>query len=1610
MLTDDSKTSSSTSNPWEATNETNDSNSMNQSLIICEPCIARCHQGHKGIRYMYSSPPNLPRALAHSLFSSIRGNSNIDDSEKKNPYLDASNPSKRFIYCMCREVSSITAGTRQLKKVNNAEKGIIDSSETGEDQVVPSAPTSSVFMCQATVISQDQRVFQTKARQLRNEILRQQKYDEKFPPIYACTPPLIDHPLSHDHSKKVNSCTCCYSDPAQGNYNKYIKRIEEIRNKLSNQSNQIQENIDEYDAFDKEENCYDDEKIKYKKFLKEKNDYLFSFLDKLPIELDEENLQFNNLRRSWSGWQICRICPFKDQISMKFCIKKWVGRLEKALFLRDELKKKEAILKKEKRREIKQKRKQNLLVDSDSDVEIESDDEDYIKFRETLVSYDLKLLDETIEDDPTEIRDAFFNFSSGDSSSDESDESESDSEDEESKLDNKSLSTMNSSKLSEERSSSTFGKKSSVEEEPSDTFSKFQNSIETISTFDSSDDSSDDNFGGDPFNDEKSDDEEEYMKKKLKTIKSSLKNINYLHSFDDFFNLNGTITNKKKINSSFYFLKKFIQNIKKKKLNQQNQIINEIGDEYPEINDWIQVYDSEEKKELDFGDEVLCTRIFSLEKAYAKIIGKHKPGFYKVRFMKSSQQSVPPSAAGNRIPKKQSKFDEEEYNDEILPRSHIQLLSKRKFYFNMRTGASSWSIKNVIVSILNTRRVKMNLMKNIMKKKKKNIIKKKKMMMMIREQQLSLLNKSNSSSNLMLEEDDEDDDDDDDDDDENLEKFDDDDEYYQILKPFDHLFSSHSLKLPMSAFVELIGNNSILRKSYNEEFYEYFIPFLNERIWVRNSIYNRDKMVVRIQQWWRKKKFKSSSLYFLSQELFSSKLLYNISSLLLDEDPTKASADSKKNFNYDLSKKKKNEVLKIHSTYSYTLSNTHSLSQILSPLPSYSSCAQSQAFSFSSPLFVSFYNIERGGWGYLFRRSVPLNTLVDKDGEEWNEILDTNFSGENFYVCEGGTLGEEERQLKVEHYYDFTFNKWQLVNMEGEPATSNESFNENNIGIVRKIETVMSKNHKNLLNIDTKRYQDFHIDLNNIPYVEARQQQLKQYLKRLSILFHLNVSTSSTSTFLSNYFFFEDQIRFQWSRPPIITTKLINNDIDEDSDKSDDNDEEDPDVEMTKDDNEANEKKKLVKSNSKKIINNTKDTVNQEKKEENKFNPKDDPTFYHYPDFFDDEAKLKKSEMKWKLIIKRQHEKEARIKHQNNIKKVLTMKNMMNKLKSVAFKLQEQARIEKENQEAAETGEDKYNENKSSNVNNIIPEIKLDIHTRLYKSRQDKIALEAKLREAKRQEEEGAARQRKVKIALALVLAYLRRRYYQKYPQLKAKSDFNEDDEDEEVKKYLDKIDQENEAEKLNSQDDFDFDLNDNVPTNESSNPKDKLLQLKKSVQSNFGGNYDLQENDSTFVPPPPPKLSRAALMSLSRSLEMKLTMNDIIKKRDILKKELNEKKKITQLRLINIEKILTMTRSSSLLALKKIDSYELNLKNTTKNIPKFASKNQKNLSISIPSLDLNSADSNGASNTSLEISMSSPRTLLRRKMIRNLHIAMKRQEYRFILCSFGCGDWFRMV
>ena len=98
-------------------------------------------------------------------------------------------------------------------------------------------------------------------------------------------------------------------------------------------------------------------------------------------------------------------------------------------------------------------------------------------------------------------------------------------------------------------------------------------------------------------------------------------------------------------------------------------------------------------------------------------------------------------------------------------------------------------------------------------------------------------------------------------------------------------------------------------------------------------------------------------------------------------------------------------------------------------------------------------------------------------------------------------------------------------------------------------------------------------------------------------------------------------------------------------------------------------------------------------------------------------------------------------------------------------------------------------------------------------------------------------------------------------------------------------------------------------------------------------------------------RLSRADVLNITRSIEMKFLMNERIEKRNKLQIELAQVKKEKEERTEWMEHALQER----------------------------------------------------------EVQMTTPRSLNRRKIIRRVHMAMKRQKEQLIICEWGCGDWFHV-
>jgi hypothetical protein len=98
-------------------------------------------------------------------------------------------------------------------------------------------------------------------------------------------------------------------------------------------------------------------------------------------------------------------------------------------------------------------------------------------------------------------------------------------------------------------------------------------------------------------------------------------------------------------------------------------------------------------------------------------------------------------------------------------------------------------------------------------------------------------------------------------------------------------------------------------------------------------------------------------------------------------------------------------------------------------------------------------------------------------------------------------------------------------------------------------------------------------------------------------------------------------------------------------------------------------------------------------------------------------------------------------------------------------------------------------------------------------------------------------------------------------------------------------------------------------------------------------------------------RLTRADVLNITRSIEMKFMMNEKIEKRNALQEALSQLKRDKEDRQYSMEQTLLER----------------------------------------------------------EVQMTTPRSLNRRKVIRRIHMAMKRQEESLIICEWGCGDWFHV-
>ena len=88
---------------------------------------------------------------------------------------------------------------------------------------------------------------------------------------------------------------------------------------------------------------------------------------------------------------------------------------------------------------------------------------------------------------------------------------------------------------------------------------------------------------------------------------------------------------------------------------------------------WTEVYDVEEPETLKYNDKVLCMRLSGLPRVYGTVrVETKKKGYYKIKFVDSS------------------------IDDEIIERSHLELVSRPKFYCQLDKGICAWSTEDAL--------------------------------------------------------------------------------------------------------------------------------------------------------------------------------------------------------------------------------------------------------------------------------------------------------------------------------------------------------------------------------------------------------------------------------------------------------------------------------------------------------------------------------------------------------------------------------------------------------------------------------------------------------------------------------------------------------------------------------------------------------------------------------------------------------------------------------------------------------------------------------------------------------------------------------------------------
>ena len=116
-----------------------------------------------------------------------------------------------------------------------------------------------------------------------------------------------------------------------------------------------------------------------------------------------------------------------------------------------------------------------------------------------------------------------------------------------------------------------------------------------------------------------------------------------------------------------------LENAKKEVLETKNFMKIPIEFQHHDLpENWYEIYDVEESTGLKYGDKVLVTRYKHILKQYGTVKRQIKSNFYLIV------------------------YDDHFISDEIIHRSYLELLSRRKFFCNVAAGYSTWSKDDIL--------------------------------------------------------------------------------------------------------------------------------------------------------------------------------------------------------------------------------------------------------------------------------------------------------------------------------------------------------------------------------------------------------------------------------------------------------------------------------------------------------------------------------------------------------------------------------------------------------------------------------------------------------------------------------------------------------------------------------------------------------------------------------------------------------------------------------------------------------------------------------------------------------------------------------------------------